>query len=411
MHPGSDRMSEEEFGQRLRRARTVAGLSRAQVATALAVRRADVARIEHGRRRLSTFELHELARLYRKPSARCLIEPAGAPPIRYFRSDYRLDERDLIVIEEVGDWLDYYAWLELSALGAQRYEFPTYPLPPGHAAEQGDCLAAEERSRLRLLPVLRGARPVRDPEPGPLARRAAVRRRARLRPPARRPGGRQRRGVRALPRPRAGRGARQRLRGRVPAAARRDRRPAQGPRRPGRGRRRAGAPAQLRLRRRLQHGRGPARRPRLDRPPSPRPPPAAGSHRPPPTPTRRRRRRRRGPGGWRAWRHRIGAGPVPLGGRRGVALRADLHRQAGGPARPSRGRCDPAPRPVPLRASEAPPCTSRRARSALTPRCSSTSAPSGAWGCWSAACRRPGTWWSTSATSSRTSTRAAWWTG
>ncbi len=143
-------MSEEEFGQRLRRARTVAGLSRAQVATALAVRRADVARIEHGRRRLSTFELHELARLYRKPSARCLIEPAGAPPIRYFRSDYRLDERDLIVIEEVGDWLDYYAWLELSALGAQRYEFPTYPLPPGHAAEQGDCLAAEERTRLGL---------------------------------------------------------------------------------------------------------------------------------------------------------------------------------------------------------------------------------------------------------------------
>src|SRR6266511_2220494 len=150
MHPGSDRMSEEEFGQRLRRARTVAGLSRAQVATALAVRRADVARIEHGRRRVSTFELRELARLYRKPSARCLIEPAGAPPIRYFRSDYRLDERDLIVIEEVGDWLDYYAWLELSALGAQRYEFPTYPLPPGHAAEQGDCLAAEERSRLGL---------------------------------------------------------------------------------------------------------------------------------------------------------------------------------------------------------------------------------------------------------------------
>src|SRR6266542_1447899 len=77
----------------------------------------------------------------------------------------------------------------------------------------GPGVSSEVRC-LRLLPVLRGARPVRDPEPGPLARRAAVRRRARLRPPARRPGGRQRRGVRALPRPRAGRGARQRLRGR-----------------------------------------------------------------------------------------------------------------------------------------------------------------------------------------------------
>jgi Zn-dependent peptidase ImmA (M78 family)/DNA-binding XRE family transcriptional regulator len=143
-------MDEDNFGQRLQRARVVAGLSRAQVATALAVRRTDVARIEHGRRRVSTHELGKLARLYRKPSARCLLEPAGAPPIRSFRSDYRLDERDLIVVEEVGDWLAYYAWLERAALGAQRYEFPTYPLPGGNAIEQGECLAAEERNRLGL---------------------------------------------------------------------------------------------------------------------------------------------------------------------------------------------------------------------------------------------------------------------
>jgi Zn-dependent peptidase ImmA (M78 family)/DNA-binding XRE family transcriptional regulator len=143
-------MSEEDFGRRLRRARVVAGLSRAEVATALAVRRADVARIEHGRRRVSTRELGKLARLYRKPSAHCLIQPAGAPPIRSFRSDYRLDQRDLAVIEEVGDWLAYYAWLERAALGAQRYEFPTYPLPPGDAVEQGERLAADERIRLGL---------------------------------------------------------------------------------------------------------------------------------------------------------------------------------------------------------------------------------------------------------------------
>ena len=143
-------MSEEDFGRRLRRARVVAGLSRSQVATALAVRRADVARIEHGRRRVSTRELDQLARLYRKPSAECLVAPAGAPPIRYLRSDHRLDERDLAVIEEVGDWLAYYAWLERGALGAQRYEFPTYPLPAGDPVEQGECLAAEERNRLGL---------------------------------------------------------------------------------------------------------------------------------------------------------------------------------------------------------------------------------------------------------------------
>jgi transcriptional regulator with XRE-family HTH domain len=64
-------MNEDEFGRRLRRARAAAGLSRAQVATALAVRRSDVARLEHGRRLVSTVELTRLARLYRKPSARC----------------------------------------------------------------------------------------------------------------------------------------------------------------------------------------------------------------------------------------------------------------------------------------------------------------------------------------------------
>jgi Zn-dependent peptidase ImmA (M78 family)/transcriptional regulator with XRE-family HTH domain len=143
-------MNDEAFGQRVQRARRVAGLSRAQVATALAVRRADVARIEHGRRRVSALELGTLARLYRKPSAHCLLEPAGALLIRYLRSDHRIDQRDLAVVREVGDWLAYYAWLERSALGAQRYEFPTYPLPTGHATEQGERLAAEERSRLGL---------------------------------------------------------------------------------------------------------------------------------------------------------------------------------------------------------------------------------------------------------------------
>lgn len=143
-------MSEDAFGQRLRRARMVSGLSRARVATALAVRRAEVARIEHGRRSVSAAELRELARLYHKPSAHCLVQPAGVPPVRHLRSGDRPDERDLAVLEEVGDWLAYYAWLERAALGAQRYEFPTYPLPAGHADEQGRILAADERSRLGL---------------------------------------------------------------------------------------------------------------------------------------------------------------------------------------------------------------------------------------------------------------------
>jgi transcriptional regulator with XRE-family HTH domain len=143
-------MTEDEFGRRLRRARAVAGLSRAQVATALAVRRSDVARLEHGRRLVTTVELTRLARLYRKPSARCLLEPADPQPLQRFRSDYRLDDRDLMVIEQVADWLAYYAWLERSAFGAQRYRFPTYPPLGGEPTEHGEHLAAEERDRLGL---------------------------------------------------------------------------------------------------------------------------------------------------------------------------------------------------------------------------------------------------------------------
>jgi transcriptional regulator with XRE-family HTH domain len=143
-------MNEDEFGRRLRRARAAAGLSRAQVATALAVRRSDVARLEHGRRLVSTVELARLARLYRKPSARCLLEPAEPEALQRFRSDYRLDDRDLMVIEQAADWLAYYAWLERSAFGAQRYRFPTYPTSDGDPEQHGERLAAEERDRLGL---------------------------------------------------------------------------------------------------------------------------------------------------------------------------------------------------------------------------------------------------------------------
>jgi transcriptional regulator with XRE-family HTH domain len=143
-------MTEDEFGRRLRRARAVAGLSRGQVATALAVRRSDVARIEHGRRLVSTVELTRLARLYRKPSARSLLEPADPLPLQRFRSDDGLNERDLMVIEQAADWLDYYAWLERAAFGAQRYRFPTYPPLDGDPASEGEHLAIEERHRLGL---------------------------------------------------------------------------------------------------------------------------------------------------------------------------------------------------------------------------------------------------------------------
>ncbi len=143
-------MRADTLGERLQRARVVAGLSRAKVAKELDVSRAELSRIERGRRRVSTLELSRMARLYRKPTSRCLVEPAGIPVVRYFPSAHRVDERDLMVIQEVGDWFDYYAWLERAAFGEQRHELPTYPLPSGDAVEQGESLAREERSRLGL---------------------------------------------------------------------------------------------------------------------------------------------------------------------------------------------------------------------------------------------------------------------
>jgi transcriptional regulator with XRE-family HTH domain len=56
-----------QLGERLRRSREYLGLSQGEVAEYLELSRPAITNIEAGRRKVSTFELARLARLYRQP--------------------------------------------------------------------------------------------------------------------------------------------------------------------------------------------------------------------------------------------------------------------------------------------------------------------------------------------------------
>jgi transcriptional regulator with XRE-family HTH domain len=76
--------SEEAYvsmGGRLRQAREFLGLSQESVAEALGIPRASVSAIESGRRKVSSLELRDLARLYKRP-------------IEYFYSDDSQESSD-----------------------------------------------------------------------------------------------------------------------------------------------------------------------------------------------------------------------------------------------------------------------------------------------------------------------------
>jgi transcriptional regulator with XRE-family HTH domain len=81
--PADDGTSPDEayasMGARLREAREFLGLSQEVVAEALGVPRASVSAMESGRRKVSSLELRDLARLYKRP-------------IDFFYNDERGDE-------------------------------------------------------------------------------------------------------------------------------------------------------------------------------------------------------------------------------------------------------------------------------------------------------------------------------
>ncbi len=141
---------EATIGRRLQRARVAAGLSQAQVATALEIPRPAVSLIEAGRRSVSSVELARLVRLYGKPASAFLFEPEEEQILQYFRAEAPLAEPDEAVVGEAVEWCRYYAMLEDSIYGEQRYDLPTYRVPRGLAIDQGANLAEQERRRLGI---------------------------------------------------------------------------------------------------------------------------------------------------------------------------------------------------------------------------------------------------------------------
>jgi len=88
------------LGERLRESREYLGLSQQEVSDLLGVSRPAVTQIEAGRRKVSTLELREFARLYRRPYEWLVGEAAGDPPAddevtqALYRTTRGLSERD-----------------------------------------------------------------------------------------------------------------------------------------------------------------------------------------------------------------------------------------------------------------------------------------------------------------------------
>lgn len=149
-------------GQRLRDVRTHAGLSQAQVAAALDIPRSAVSLIESGERSLASTELAKLAQIFRWSVDDLLFGRADEDSeqiagegvvLQYFRASGTLDPASESWLSEAQELWRRYAAVESLVFGTQRWELPTYPVPPGAAYEQGERLAEHERRRLGLGPA------------------------------------------------------------------------------------------------------------------------------------------------------------------------------------------------------------------------------------------------------------------
>jgi transcriptional regulator with XRE-family HTH domain len=87
-----------ELGERLRRSREYLGLSQSDVAKHMSLSRPAITNMESGRRKVSTFELARLAKLYRQPYEYFLGEIPEAPEdtttTALFRAARDLSDRD-----------------------------------------------------------------------------------------------------------------------------------------------------------------------------------------------------------------------------------------------------------------------------------------------------------------------------
>lgn len=160
--PASDSQPtiEQALATRLAHARLTAALTQGEVATALGIPRSAVSLMESGQRAVSSVELARLAQLYGRPVDELLVlagegRDNETAVMRYFRAAGELAPATERRLEEAEVQWRRYASLEARTYGAQRYELPRYPVPPGRPYEQGERLAMQERRRrgLGIAPI------------------------------------------------------------------------------------------------------------------------------------------------------------------------------------------------------------------------------------------------------------------
>lgn len=160
-------ITQSELAKRLRLARTNVGLSQDEVAAELEVLRPTVSQIEAGKRGVSSIELAQLAKLYRRPLASFFDEDfdeaLSEDPLTLLFRAVEIKPSDLRAVEEFEDFCRTYRDLEgLLGLEGENDPLPDYggigePHNKLEAIRQGERVAAEERRRLGL-----GDDPIRD---------------------------------------------------------------------------------------------------------------------------------------------------------------------------------------------------------------------------------------------------------
>ncbi len=145
-----------EIGLRVRQAREAIGMPQAEVARGLGINRSSLSRIESGERAVSAVEIGRLARMLdRSPSY--LLGATQAAPEALVHGE-NVGPGDQAPLVRFLDHCEEYASLERLVFGEPSDWLPSYGARRElGAAEQGEELAREERSRLGL-----GSAAVRD---------------------------------------------------------------------------------------------------------------------------------------------------------------------------------------------------------------------------------------------------------
>ena len=148
-----DSQNPAELGDRLRHARTQAGLTQAQAATALQVARTTLVALEKGQRRVRAEELKTMADIYGASVGSLLRESAVHVEFSpRFRALNEKDDQDAHRAARLLNDLTA-AEIELERLTGRKLKAnypPERPILPGDVKEQAEDLAMELRHRLGL---------------------------------------------------------------------------------------------------------------------------------------------------------------------------------------------------------------------------------------------------------------------